>query len=337
MKQPVNSSLQGCLELFLDRCESENLSPATIQFYLGNIGRFVRFLADEHNLENPSVEDFKAEYIKEYLFMAKSSKKWEAHLQIKTKKEKLSSQSLRTYARALRAFGNWLFMEGFIKENILELVQLPKASKSYKVILDDSEIETIMKTFNTKNKLGMRDAIIFILAFDCGIRQGGIVNLLIRDVDLKAKTISVRLKGGDITCLPIGNTLVKQIREYKVKYRSLGKENEPLLTNNLGGKLTENAVKKMFTKLKKTTGIERINCHLGRHTFATNYMMEGHSQQELQLALAHESEFMSKNYVHLAKRATFLIAGADSHFDKMLINNKDKKMAIAKVQDKVLQ
>ena len=302
MKKPVNFSLQGCLELFLDRCEKENLSPATIQFYVNNIGRFIRYLSDEHNLANPLAKDFKAEYINKYLLNAKNSKKWVGHSLIKTKTEKLASQSVRTYTRALRAFGNWLFNEGFIKQNILELVKLPKASEADKEVLCDSEIESIMESFNIKSELGLRNAIIFTLAYDCGIRQGGIVNLSVKDVDLKAKTVRVRLKGGDITILPLGNTIVRQIREYIVKYRGLGKDDEPLLVNNIGEKLTENAVKKMFSKLKLTTGIKRVNCHLGRHTFSTNYINAGHSQKDLQLALAHQSDVISKKYVHLAER-----------------------------------
>lgn len=78
-KQPVNLTLQGCFELFIDRCERENLSTATIQFYLYNIGSFIRYLAAEHNLENPSVVDFKAENIHKYLKKAKERYKWEGH------------------------------------------------------------------------------------------------------------------------------------------------------------------------------------------------------------------------------------------------------------------
>jgi len=326
LKKPVTViSLQGCLELFVDRCESESLSGATIQFYRGNIGRFINYLVNEQNLENPSVQDFKVENISKYLTKVKGSKKWENHSLIKTKEVKLGGQSVRTYSRVLRAFGNWLFNKGYIKENILELVKLPKASEADKEVLSDTEIESIMKTFELKSELGLRNAIIFSLAFDCGIRQGGIVNLTIMDFDRNNKTARVRLKGGDITVLPIGKSLVQQIKEYIVKYRGLGKDNEPLLVNNLGKKLTENAVKKLFTKLKKTTGIKRINCHLGRHTFATNYINDGHSQQELQLALAHESDTMSKKYVHLAQKISFVRRDTCSHFDKMKENTKDKK------------
>lgn len=331
-KQPVNLTLQACLELFIDRCERENLSSATIQFYLYNIGSFIRYLLDEHNSENPPVVEFKADNIHKYLKRVKERCKWEGHPNIKVHKGKVGGQSVRTYTRALRTFGNWLFSEGLIEENILKLVKLPKAANADKEVLTDAEIDTVMDSFNIRTELGLRNAIIFTLAYDCGIRMGGIANLLVKDVDLRLKTVRIRLKGGDITVLPIGDLLTRQIREYIIKYRGLGKDEEPLIVNVRGGKLTENAIKKMFSKLKGTTGIKRIHCHLGRHTFATNYVMEGHSQHELQLALAHQSDTASKKYIHLAERVTHARRGADSHFDKMQELDKDLKRTIAKVR-----
>lgn len=310
-------SLQGCFGLFLGRCEDENLSPATIQFYMNNMDRFVRFLADEHNLSNPLIKDFQVEYIKQYLLKIKNSAKWESHSTIRAK-GKVGSQSVKTYTRALRSVGNWFFEQGYIKENILEKVELPKASKTQKEVLDDSEIEACLNVFNTKTELGLRNTIIFVLSFDLGIRQGGISSLTISDVDLKRQTIRVRLKGGDITILPAGNTVIRLIREYVLKYREFADLDSPLLINTGGKKLTENAIKKMFTKLKKVTGIAKLHCHIGRHTFSTNYVRGGrHSIKELQLALAHSTDTMAKEYVHLEERINYIRGGADSYFDSM--------------------
>lgn len=214
----------------------------------------------------------------------------------------------------------------------MKLVKLPKAAYKDKDVLTDDEITTVMDSFNIRTELGLRNVIIFTLAYDCGIRMGGISNLLVKDVDLRLKTVRVQLRGGDITVLPIEDSLTRQIREYIIKYRGLGKDEEPLIVNVHGEKMTPNAIKKMFSKLKETTGIKRIHCHLGRHTFATNYVIEGHSQHELQLALAHQSDTVSKKYVHLAERVTYVRRGADSHFDKMLALGKDSKRTIARVR-----
>jgi len=230
----------------------------------------------------------------------------------------------KQYARALRSFGNWLYREHYIKENILDLIKLPKAQKNDKEILTVTEIESVFDSFDRKSELGLRDAIIFALSVDSGIREGGIANLTISDVDFTAKTLKVRLKGGDTTALPLGKTVLYMIKEYIIKYRSCAADDEPLLLNKYSEPLTENAIKKMFTALKEKTGIKRINCHLGRHTFATNYCRAGHTEHEVQLALAQRSGTAAKEYVHLAERITLIEKGAHSYLDKMNSNNKKK-------------
>ncbi len=173
---------------------------------------FIKYLNNEYNLQNPLINDFNSVYINKYLAKIKKSKKWNEHTYIKAKEEKVGSQSVKTYARALRAIGNWLFIEGYISENIIETVVLPKAAKADKEVLCDDEIKAIITKFDTKTKLGLRNSIIFLLAFDAGIRQGGIANLKIGDVDLKAKTLRVRLKGGNITVLPLVFKVKNKIR-----------------------------------------------------------------------------------------------------------------------------
>ena len=325
MKKPV-LSLQEVLELYLAEHEYENSSKATIQYYIWNIGRFIRFLIDEQHIENPKVTDFKAENIIKFLMRLKNSKKWENRQDIKPekRKEKIGSQSIKTYARALRAFGNWLYTEGYIKENILDLIKLPKAHEKDKEILTDLEIKLVFDSFDRKTELGLRNAIIFALTIDSGIREGGIANLTIKDADFTAKTLKVRLKGGDTTLLPLGKTVLYMIKEYKIKYRSCAGDDEPLLLNKYGDPISENAIKKMFTALKVKTDIKRINCHLGRHTFATNYRRAGHTEHEVQLALAQKSGAAAKKYVHLAERITLIETGADSYIDKMNSDNQKK-------------
>ena len=82
---------------------------ATIQYYKYNVGSFIKYLNDEHGLIYPVVSDYKVVYLNGYLKKVRQKNKWEEHAHIKTKDSKLGSQSIRTYARALRTFGSWLF------------------------------------------------------------------------------------------------------------------------------------------------------------------------------------------------------------------------------------
>ena len=62
------------------------------------------------------------------------------------------------------------------------------------------------------------------------------------------------------------------------------------------------AVKQLFQKLKKSTGIKRLRAHLLRHTFATRYLENGGDMYSLQQILGHTSLEMVKRYVHTTHR-----------------------------------
>jgi len=317
-KKPANSvSLRGCIDMFTDLCDARNLSPATTKFYKENLDRFVRYLTDKQGFENPVVQDFNVENIKKYLASLKNKQKWEEHATITVSKQKIGSQSIRTYTRALRAFGNWLYKEGLIDEDILDKIELPKAEKKDKEILTDQEIAKVLNTLNPKTELGLRNTAIFLLTVDTGLRQKTIANLKICDIDFEQRTVRVGVKGNRITVLPLGKTAIRRLREYIIKHRhfDLDDDNAYLFISASGEKLTENAIKKMFSKLAKKSGVKRLHCHLGRHTFATNYINDGHNSQELMIALTHLSQKIADEYVHLAERITFARRGADSHID----------------------
>ena len=79
---------------------------------------------------------------------------------------------------------------------------------------------------------------------------------------------------------------MRSIRQYFLKYRSnVAEVDDYLFISASGAKLTENAIKKMFTKLSKASEVKRLHCHSGRHTFVTNYIIDGHTSQELRIKL----------------------------------------------------
>ena len=64
--------------------------------------------------------------------------------------------------------------------------------------------------------------------------------------------------------------------------------------------LTEDSVKMLFKRLRKTLDIDRLHPHLLRHTFATQYLINGGDTFSLQQILGHTSLEMVRRYSHLA-------------------------------------
>ena len=61
-----------------------------------------------------------------------------------------------------------------------------------------------------------------------------------------------------------------------------------------------NAAHLIFTRLSKKSGVKRFHAHLCRHTFATNYLINGGDVFSLQQILGHASLEMVRRYVTLA-------------------------------------
>lgn len=82
----------------------------------------------------------------------------------------------------------------------------------------------------------------------------------------------------------------------------------------------ENTVKQVFQKLKKQTGILRLHAHLLRHTFATNYLVDGGDLETLRLLMGHSDLQVTMMYLHLAENKKLLQRKHQSHLD-MIINS----------------
>jgi site-specific recombinase XerD len=67
-----------------------------------------------------------------------------------------------------------------------------------------------------------------------------------------------------------------------------------------GKPLSSNAAKLIFERLAQKSGIKRLHIHLCRHTFATNYLINGGDVFSLRQILGHTSLEMVKRYVNLA-------------------------------------
>lgn len=78
----------------------------------------------------------------------------------------------------------------------------------------------------------------------------------------------------------------------------------------------------IFQKLKKCTGIDRLHPHLLRHTFATNYLVDGGDLETLRLILGHSDLQVTSMYLHLAQNKRLLQSKHRSHLDYMVNNER---------------
>ena len=317
--------LENYINLFIEDKELENKSPKTIEYYAENLNRFWNYLINNLKIENPMIDDFNLENVNEYRRYLKNKNKEVDNPRFKaTLKEKISDSSYATYLRAVRVFGNWLYKRDYTNFDIVKYIDLPKESKKSVKILSEKEVITLFNQFDLKTQLGYRNYLITRFAFDYGFRMGSIIRIKKSDIDFTANTLMIWSKGNKYDLYNIDKDIKKKLFDFITKFEN---DNDYLFTTNDGQPINENTIKKMFIKLKETTGIKELSCHMLRHNFATNYINMGHSVEELKYQLGHSTTAMSEKYLEMSLSAKYLRAEHDS---KLLRIQKGKTTSTKK-------
>lgn len=222
--------------------------------------------------------------------------------------------SLQTYARATKVFMRYLCENNYVKIDRQKLILL-KTERSNIFPLSDYETSMLLSGFDDLSFHGLRNKLICLLMLDSGLRRGEVVSLKKNNILISNKIMKVVGKGSKERLLPFGATTCKYIKQFMAISNEYC---EYLIQNRFGEPITENTIKQLFAQLKKTSGIARIHPHLLRHTFATNYLVDGGNLEELRILMGHTDIQMTQKYVHLAEQQKVLRNRFVSHIDKFI-------------------
>ena len=140
----------------------------------------------------------------------------------------------------------------------------------------------------------LRDITVF--ALNTGMRQGEILSLRWRQVDLQRQEITVLItKNKEPRTLPINDAVLKLLKE-KMKTH---KESEYVFPSENGTMIGRNNLGRAFRKAVKDAGIVKFRFHDLRHTFATRLVRLGTDLYKLAKLLGHKTLVMVTRYAHL--------------------------------------
>ena len=271
--------IQTAIKEFLMEQEVRGNSDYTIDYYALSLGMFVDFLDYVQTVEALTVYNCKEYYL---------------HL----KKKELSSVSVQTYIRSVRAFLSWLYRMEYITEDLTMKFKLPTSQRKVIDTLTDREISDLMNCFDCSEAVGLRNYCICALMLDSGLRLSEAVTLLQSCLHIPESYIIVNGKGNKQRIVPLGQVSKKALTEYISLIPFTGQQ-RPLFLKPEMMPIQSSTIKQLFAKLKKRFKIGRLHTHLLRHTFATRFLENGGDLFKLQMILGHTSLEMVKRYVHL--------------------------------------
>lgn len=282
--------LKFAVENFVMDREFRNLSPKSISSYSGTLKEFQNYCSEKEII---SSQDVTVQVIKSYLLYCRKERK-NAPTSINHKLHNLKiffnflQEELELYNDKTNPTRKMKYMKTNVRIDVYTDKQIAQMLAYYR------KLRQIEKSF-----FAVRNYTMILMLLGTGIRLGELVNLKWDNVDFINLTVTVYGKKRQDSSLPLTNKLKKELSDYKVYCEQhFGKLPENIFTTNKRTKLSENAVKCVFKRLKKIMGFH-VNCHRFRHTFAHRYLMAGGDVFSLQRMLRHSSLNTTQRYVAL--------------------------------------
>jgi site-specific recombinase XerD len=295
-------TMEAACQHFLLAKRRENCSERTIVLYDNWLSRWRRFLqqlgfsgllGDLTLAEGQSFADH----------LHGIEKRFKDHPFAEPRSGKLSSNTIHQAIRIIRTFGNWLHKRGYTESHLFRELELPRLKKRVIEILSQDEIKAILESIDRSSTLGARDYALMVLGLDTGIRQGEMSGLRLRDLNLEAGQMKVLGKGNKERFVPFGVVAQEALRRYIDIYRP-----EPyyagddfVFLSNAQTQLTGNGIVHLMRRIAERSGVSRLHCHLLRHTFGVQYLINGGDIVSLQMILGHEDLETTRIYLQLAR------------------------------------
>ena len=303
-----NLELTSLMERFEVHNRSDGKSDRTVEWYNGVLELLMAWLRAEGM--STCIDDLGEDEVRFFIL----------HLQGRPGLwGQASSHTVNNRVRALRAFFNWLYRQGYTECHRLEKLKVPKVRQKEIETLTDEEIGRIFATMNPCTVLGARNTAIYSLMLDTGLRLSEVVTLKYGDVHLDKRYVKVLGKGDKERIVAFGANCQRALANYANHYRF---ENEGQVTDAFflcidGRCLTPDALRSLTERLSKAAGIPRLHPHLMRHTYATRFLLNGGNVFLLQQSLGHTTLAMVQKYVHIATRTAAQVSQDFSPLDRL--------------------
>lgn len=211
-----------------------------------------------------------------------------------------------THARILcgvRAFYNYLEIDGYIEQDPSELLDSPIQDQRLPEVLSIAEVNMLKDSVNLNKWEGYRNRAIIEVLFSCGLRVSELVMLQLSNIYEEEGFVRIVGKGAKERLVPISQTALKDIRLWyddRCRMKIKPGEEDYVFLNRRGAHLTRTMILIIIKRLADEAGIRKtISPHTLRHSFATALLEGGASLRAIQAMLGHEKIGTTQIYTHI--------------------------------------
>lgn len=254
---------------FIDELRRRNRAPRTIETYVRALARIAR----HYNL---SPDRLTAEQIRAY--------------QLKLIDDGLSWSLFNQFSCALR----FLFAHVCHRPDIVPDIPFVKTPRKLPQVLSPAEVRDLLQAVEVAHYRTF-----FRLLYGTGLRISEGLHLRLADIDGPRRLLWVRHgKGGKDRCVPLGKTLLEELREHYKQVRP----RDWLFPNKDGLPFHPVTLQKALKRAAARAGLTRpLSVHTLRHSYATHLLEAGTDLATLQRLLGHSSLSTTLRYLHLRR------------------------------------
>ena len=215
----------------------------------------------------------------------------------------IASSSHARILCGVRAFYQYLTIDGYVEQDPSELLESPIQDKHLPDVLSTEEVDMIINAIDLSKWEGQRNRAIIEVLFSCGLRVSELVTLTLSNIYEEDGFVRILGKGNKERLVPISGRALHELHLWYMDRRQMkikpGEEDYVFL-NRRGAHLTRTMIFIMIKQYAAMAGIRKtISPHTLRHSFATALLEGGASLRVIQTLLGHESIGTTEIYTHI--------------------------------------
>lgn len=264
----------------------KGLSKNTILSYQSDLQKFFSYLLKEQIFD---INKINSSHIVSWL--------------ISLKNEGESVKSTVRRISTLRGFFEYLLKNGYILENPIKNLEIPKLTKKLPDVYSVSQIEELISKVDVSTPVGLRDKAMLEVCYATGLRVSELVSLKLENIDLNLGYIRVLGKGNSERVVPLNEVCLFYLILYLTNGRPLllgNKTSYYLFINKNGKPITRQRFWQIIKKYSQLAGLPKnFSPHKIRHSFATHLIEGGLNLRYVQMLLGHKNINTTQIYTHV--------------------------------------
>ncbi|WP_138430012.1 tyrosine recombinase XerC [Fodinibius saliphilus] len=270
-----------------------NASSHTITSYENDLTQFLSFCSAHFELPPEQLRPEQIERITIRLWLGELSERG------------LAKSSIARKVAAIRSFFKYCFKRGIVVQNPAHLLVVPKKDTPLPKTVSPEDISRMMELAEGDSPRSTQNRALLELLYGTGLRLSELINIDVKDINLKLNQLKVLGKGAKQRIVPFGKQAKKWlINHLDTKAELYGERTDEdarqaVFIAASGQRIYARAVQRIVKDfLQRASEVTQKSPHVLRHSFATHLLDQGADIRIIKELLGHANLAATQVYTH---------------------------------------